>query len=259
MGKISTSTEMPIETPREDRKLHRRKEIGERIRSLRKSRNYNLVDLSKALNNRGYSLSASQLSRIETGEAPANTDDLSEIVDLFKISWEELLGPRRKPWFIVRKGTAKKRLEEVKKGERVIVRRDKSHEDLIEKKVYQYVLLEQSDDYVLEEDEEKGVRLDEPLMQKFLFEIGTADVDMVLKGLDNHAGEEVIYVIKGEIEFWFDQEDIGKVDRRILKEGDCLQYPSSLRHGYRATGENKVAEALFVYCDVRTPPPLLEE
>ena len=262
MPKTKKRTERMVEVPREDPKQVRRAEIGERLRSLRKGRNLNLVELSKELESRGYSLSASQLSRIETGAAPANTDDLSELVDYFKVSWEELLGPRKKPWFIVRNSIARDRVEEVKKGERKIVRSDEAHEVLIEKKVYQYVPLEQSKDYVLPNDEEEGVRLDEPMMQKYLFEIGTVDADIFIneRGLDNHAGEEIIYVIEGELEFWFHQEASKQgAERRILQKGDCLQYPSALRHGYRATGENRKAEALFVYCDVRTPPPIVEE
>jgi transcriptional regulator with XRE-family HTH domain len=260
MAKTNESIETPIKTPKEDRKLQRRLDIGERLRALRKRRGYNLVKLSEALGKRGYSLSASQLSRIETGEAPANTDDLSELVDLFQITWEKLLGPIGKPWYVVRKSTAKKRLQEVRSGKRVIIRHDQAHEDLIKKGVYLYVPLEQSEDYVLKGDSEEGVKLDDPLMQKYLFEIGTADEDEVIDGLDNHTGEEIIYVIKGEVEFWFEQEYLGKIDRCVLKEGDCLHYRSSMPHGYRATGRNEVAEALFVYCDVRsTPPPLTEE
>ena len=130
----------------------------------------------------------------------------------------------------------------------------------MEKGVYHYVSLEHSDDYVLDGDDEPEAELDKPMMQKYLFEIGTADAEVVIDGLDCHSGEEIIYLIKGELEFWFHQETGNEIDRRILKQGDCLQYPSSLQHGYRATGENKEAEALFVYCDVKTPPPpIIEE
>jgi transcriptional regulator with XRE-family HTH domain len=256
--KLSKST---IKVTNEDPKQVRRAEIGDRLRALRKGRNLNLVELSEELASRGYSLSASQLSRIETGAAPANTDDLSELVDYFKVSWEELLGPRKKPWFIVRNSTARDRVEAVKKGDRQIVRSDESHTVLIKKHIYHYIPLEQSENYVLPGDEEEGVRLDEPMMQKYLFEIGTVDADIFKEGgLDSHPGEEIIYVIEGELEFWFHQEASNKkADTRILKKGDCLQYPSSLRHGYRATGESGRAEALFVYCNVRTPPPIVEE
>jgi transcriptional regulator with XRE-family HTH domain len=260
MPKAKKPTKTAVEIPREDRKLLRRIEIGTKLRSLRLSRNLNLVALSERLKKKGYSLSASQLSRIETGAAPANTDDLSELLDFFTISWEEFLDTKKMPWFIVRKSTARERINEVKNGKRKIIRHDDSHHKLIEKGIYKYVPLEQSDDYVRDKDQDQKARLDEPMMQKYLFEIGNADVEIIIDGLDNHSGEEIIYVIKGELEFWFHQENEIQAERRILKEGDCLQYSSSLRHGYRATGENKEAEALFVYCDVKTPPPpIIEE
>lgn len=243
----------------DDVTLKRRKLIGQRIRAARKWKGYNLETVSKMLTERGYSLSASQLSRIETGEAPANTDDLSELSNLLGMSWVDLFGPKRHPWYIVRKSTAEKRLREVERGERIIDRKDDAHEVLIDRKTYLYIPLdEHSDDYVLTKDAERDARLDEPRFQMYLFEIGHEDDDVIETGLDSHNGEEGIYVIQGELEFWFRQEDTGEIDKRTLKPGDCLRYSSALAHGYRATGKEKVAKALFVYSRVGVSPPLIE-
>ena len=200
-----------ITVPTADVKAQRRAEIGQRLRSFRKRRDLTLVDAAKALEKGGYRLSASQLSRIETGEVPANTDDLTELCKLLGISWPDLIGPRRRPWFIVRRTTAKSRLKEVMDGDREIVRRDESHDVMIKKGIYRYVPLEENDDYVLAGDSERDVKLDEAKMQKYLFEIKQADEDEMVQGLDNHIGEEIIYVIDGEIEFWFEQEDSDQI------------------------------------------------
>ena len=91
--------------------------------------------------------------------------------------------------------------------------------------------------------------MDVSQMQKYFFQIEGANEEQVIAGLDRHEGEEIIFVIEGELQFWFKQEESKSARHITLKKGDCLHYKSQLLHGYRATGTSSV-EALFVYSNI---------
>jgi excisionase family DNA binding protein len=60
------------------------------------------------------------------------------------------------------------------------------------------------------------------------------------EGSYHHDGEEMVYVHQGEVEFW-----LNEVERHVVRAGDCLTFPSSLRHRWRNCGAGRL-EMLWV-------------
>lgn len=243
----------------------RRQVIGSRIRTLRKSLNLNLTQLSEQMGDRGLTLSASQLSRIENGDVPIDDDQRIVLCSVLNVPEAELRGEAElEPWFITRKDIAWRHLEEVTAGIRVNVSEGSAHEELIREKVYQYVPLEPSMDYAGEKDRAADELSMQPIMRKFLVQITAADLIEVdgqesIKGLVSHSGEEIMFVLSGQLYFWFRQPSGGKIENRLLKEGDCVQFSSQIEHGFSATGKEGVAQALFVFSDIQLTPRLVNE
>src|ERR1700689_400660 len=60
------------------------------------------------------------------------------------------------------------------------------------------------------------------------------------EGSYQHDGEEMVYVLRGEVEFW-----LNELERHVVRAGDCLTFPSSLRHRWRNSGAGRL-EMLWV-------------
>jgi DNA-binding transcriptional MerR regulator/quercetin dioxygenase-like cupin family protein len=60
------------------------------------------------------------------------------------------------------------------------------------------------------------------------------------EGSYQHDGEEMVYVLQGEVEFW-----LNELERHVVRAGDCLTFPSSLRHRWRNCGAGRL-EMLWV-------------
>jgi excisionase family DNA binding protein len=60
------------------------------------------------------------------------------------------------------------------------------------------------------------------------------------EGSYQHDGEEMVYVLHGEVEFW-----LNELERHVVRAGDCLTFPSSLRHRWRNSGAGRL-EMLWV-------------
>jgi transcriptional regulator with XRE-family HTH domain len=60
------------------------------------------------------------------------------------------------------------------------------------------------------------------------------------EGSYHHEGEEMVYVLEGEVEFW-----LNEVERHVVGAGDCLTFPSSLRHRWRNSGPGRL-EMLWI-------------
>jgi DNA-binding transcriptional MerR regulator/quercetin dioxygenase-like cupin family protein len=60
------------------------------------------------------------------------------------------------------------------------------------------------------------------------------------EGSYQHDGEEMVYVLRGEVEFW-----LNELERHVVRAGDCLTFPSSLRHRWRNCGAERL-EMLWV-------------
>jgi mannose-6-phosphate isomerase-like protein (cupin superfamily) len=60
------------------------------------------------------------------------------------------------------------------------------------------------------------------------------------EGSYHHDGEEMLYVLQGRVEFW-----LNEIERHVVRAGDCLTFPSSLRHRWRNSGGER-REMLWV-------------
>lgn len=56
------------------------------------------------------------------------------------------------------------------------------------------------------------------------------------QGSYHHDGEETVYVLEGEVEFW-----LNEVERHTVRAGDCLTFPSSLAHRWQNRGTDRLA------------------
>jgi len=56
------------------------------------------------------------------------------------------------------------------------------------------------------------------------------------QGSYHHDGEETVYVLEGEVEFW-----LNEVERHTVRAGDCLTFPSSLAHRWQNCGTGRLA------------------
>ena len=76
-------------------------------------------------------------------------------------------------------------------------------------------------------------------MEPFLVEFEAGDWDDSL--LYRHEGEELIYLLEGELEFHYGQEIM------VLKTGDSIYYDSSEAHGYISLGSKKAQAVAVLY------------
>ncbi|HEX8396272.1 MAG TPA: XRE family transcriptional regulator [Pyrinomonadaceae bacterium] len=261
-----TTIKSTIEKLKAQKKRHR-KATGGAIRLLRKDAGYSLNDLSVRMTEIGQPISPSQLSRIENGDAPVDEDQIISLCSVFGISDDEFREKaKQEPWFVTRRAVIEQHFKEIEKGIRINDGSESAHQELIEDGLYTYVPHIQS--MVGADDSSGEVFIDSPLMREFSVRI-TDDINLVQDkdgewvfpedALIGHPGEEIMYVKEGNLIFWFKQPHSSKVEKRNLSKGDCLHYCSEISHGFSAKPESGVAEALFVYSDIRlTPNPVSE-
>ena len=143
-------------------------------------------------------LSVSHLSAIECGTRNASLAGLQRLAVALKIQVSDLFGDKRRP---------PRRL--VKATERPV--------------------LDTGDRRIQIESLSVGAQLLEPHM--YLVEPGGGS-----QGSYHHDGEETVYVIEGEVEFW-----LNEVERHTVLAGDCLTFPSTLSHRWRNSGPGRLA------------------
>ncbi len=66
-------------------------------------------------------------------------------------------------------------------------------------------------------------------------------VDFERKADFQHEGEEMLFILEGEIEFVLNEESF------VLKQGDTIYFDSSLPHSGRSLGEKKAKMLLVIY------------
>lgn len=226
--------------------------VGEKLKRGREALGWTLEKVVEAVDAHPFKqkISAAHISRIENGLAVPSIIELQVLNDVLQQPFSELFAFKDvQPWFIVREAKAKERLEEIVKNPKLIERADAAHRVLIEEGIYRWAPLVQSEAIVDSRDREGTMA---PQMSKLLFRVGLADTDLMERpdALEGHEGEEIIYVLDGEIEFWCKHEPSADATRHRLRRGDCLHFSSKLLHGFRALGA-KPADALFIY----TLPP----
>jgi transcriptional regulator with XRE-family HTH domain len=191
-------------------------------------------------------VSAAQIGRIETDRIKPDTRELVLICKALDLQPAALFRSNQ-PWFVVRADKARARLEEVLKGRYQVQRSEAAHRNMIDKGIYNYVPLEPPNVEVEHPDvpgQAPDALTSEFSMRSYLFSVGRVeDENLTLDHLD---GEEIVYVLKGELEFRYVQPD-GQPRSITLRPGDTLHYSSLLNHAFRATGTGDRALALFVY------------
>jgi mannose-6-phosphate isomerase-like protein (cupin superfamily) len=192
-----------------------------------------------------------QMSRIELGQAICDLRELNLLAKALGVNPAALLGLGHEPWYVVRGDMAERMLAEVRAGKKSIIRQSGAHRAMIRAGVYTYAPLVS----LLDSEGETAPRASSlEQMQSCLFMAGRCDEnDMVL---DHHLGEEMLWVLEGELEFWSQQQDSAEAPKRVtLLSGDSLHFSSELPHGFRATGKSDYAKALFVHATKPTPAP----
>jgi DNA-binding transcriptional MerR regulator/quercetin dioxygenase-like cupin family protein len=143
-------------------------------------------------------LSVSHLSAIECGTRNASLAGLQRLAVALGIQVSDLFGDGQRP---------PRRL--VRAGQRPV--------------------LDTGDRRVRIESLSVGAQLLEPHL--YLVEPGGGS-----QGSYHHDGEETVYVLEGEVEFW-----LNEVERHTVGAGDCLTFPSSLAHRWQNRGAGRLA------------------
>jgi DNA-binding transcriptional MerR regulator/quercetin dioxygenase-like cupin family protein len=143
-------------------------------------------------------LSVSHLSAIECGTRNASLAGLQRLAVALGIGVSDLFGDGQRP---------PRRL--VRAGQRPV--------------------LDTGDRRVRVESLSVGAQLLEPHI--YLAEPGGGS-----QGSYHHDGEETVYVLEGEVEFW-----LNEVERHTVRAGDCLTFPSSLAHRWQNRGTGRLA------------------
>jgi len=222
--------------------------IGSKLRDERKKADFSLRDVAERLSNNSWTISASQISRIENGEVAADINQIINLAELYNIPLNSLFEPKKEPFYIVRSEIAKTRIQEVIAGDLRFRRRNHSHNQMMDS-IYKHIPLDDGDDFIESDNDKQGSL--KQIMRKYLFYVKHADRKEIK--LDSHSGEEIIYVIKGQMNFWYGEEPSDDNDENLkmlpLFEGDVLHFSSYLPHAFSNSGKDEYAEALFVYSD----------
>lgn len=179
--------------------------LGERIKSLRKSCNYTLKQVAEATQ-----LSTGYLSQIETGKVEPSISVLRRLASFYKVLLIYFFEPESIDNIIVRK------------DERKMIGRKGS--PLI------YELLINN--------------LSEKKMEAVIMKLAPHYDDPV-GFLMSHPGEECIFVLRGVLGFFYENET------HILNEGDCIYYDCS--KPFRLSNPTNTETEILGFC---TPPNL---
>jgi DNA-binding transcriptional MerR regulator/quercetin dioxygenase-like cupin family protein len=143
-------------------------------------------------------MSVSHLSAIECGTRNPSLAGLQRLAVALSIGVSDLFGDKKRP---------PRRL--VKAAERPV--------------------LDTGDRRIRIESLSVGAQLLEPHI--YLVEPGGGS-----QGSYHHDGEEIVYVLEGQVEFW-----LNEVEQHIVRAGDCLTFPSTLAHRWQNSGQGRLA------------------
>ena len=183
--------------------------IGAKIRQLRESREMSLEELAKASGN-----SAELIESIENGEVVPSLTPLIKIARALGVRLGTFMddAPHKGP-FKVEKG----------KSQQVIY--FSGLEDETKESAMEFYSL--------------GSGKSDRHMEPFLVDVDIHDDDKF--NLSSHEGEEFIFVLSGEIEIVYGQENYR------LSEGDSIYYDSIVPHHLHAYGEKQAKILAVVY------------
>jgi transcriptional regulator with XRE-family HTH domain len=227
----------------------RQRNIGRALKEAREGLGYNLRELERKLKEARHPMSASHLSRIENAAVDVGVGELEALCRVLGVPTDSIWSPEKEPWYVVRRSAAEKMLSEIQSGALMITKFEPAHRQLIEEHVYSYATLEDS----LSNEREGTLK---PVMRGYLFDVSRASKSQIETpgALGQHIGEELIFVLEGELDFWCRQTQDGPLGPPLrLVPFDCLHFSSRLLHAFSAAGTAERARALFVYA--QTPVP----
>jgi DNA-binding transcriptional MerR regulator/uncharacterized RmlC-like cupin family protein len=162
---------------------------------LRAARHRQRLNLRAAATAAG--MSVSHLSAVECGTRNPSLAGLQRLAVALKIQVSDLFGDEQGP------------------ARRLVTARERPVLDTVDRRIRIESL-------------SVGARLLEPHL--YLVEPGGGS-----EGSCRHDGEETVYVIDGEVEFW-----LNEVERHIAAAGDCLTFPSTLSHRWCNPGKTRL-------------------
>jgi len=238
--------------------------VSECLRGQRKQLGWTLERLATEIvhNSKGEikSISTAHLSRIENDRARPSDEELFWINKALGDPIRSLFNEEpESPWYIVRRDAAERRLKDIANGRVRLTRHDNAHRKMVEDLgKYRYVSLD-PDGGIGGESSQEMIR---PQNRVSLLEIAFSDMELMEEPdvLDQHPGQEVIFCLEGEIEFWCQSRTHEAPWTKTLEPGDLVRFDSHQRHGFRAK-RPEGARALHIFADVRPPdaPPLVSE
>ncbi|HOJ52081.1 MAG TPA: XRE family transcriptional regulator [Syntrophales bacterium] len=179
-------------------------EIGRRIKKLRTEKGITLDELSSMTGfSKGY------LSRVEKSEKAPPVSTLGRVARVLGTTISELLGENK---------LEKKSFSIVRKNERPLIARDGIAFG------YSY--------------EAVAYNFPDKAMEPFIL---TLPPKRKKRGLFQHEGEELLYVLEGTMRFYFGDSEF------ILEEGDCIYFDSNIPHYGESMGNRAVKCFMVIY------------
>lgn len=224
-------------------------QIGRVFRETRLQQGLTLDALAEKvkLETHGYIITGSQISRIESGRRDPGFFNTKVIASALRIPLRELSSDLPAyGYYLFTPERMRQLLAEHLADKLPTSRHDGKHQLMIGEGLYRPIPLEPRlaskwNEVFLENS-----------MSINLLRVEEATFDQMMRpdALDSHDGEEVIFVVEGEVEFFFVQtprfDPRAPLDlkREPVSAGGCLHYTASALHGFRAIGG---APALALY------------
>ncbi len=200
------------------------------------------------------SISTAHLSRIENDRARPSDEELYWINIVLGMPLGALLGDEPKSaWFVVRRSPVWSQLDDIKSGRVKNLRHEGAHKEMVEARRYRYVPLELGSALVApDEKSAAGLEL-ESETRVALLEVERFEEREMEENLSGHTGQEAVFCLDGELEFWQQAED-SKPLRLVLAPGDFIRFDSRQPHGFRARSDDSV-RALHIVSNMQKRKP----
>ncbi len=229
--------------------------IAEKLRAARDRDKAPMSKILQGLEKLGWKTSLSQLSRIERGEVDLGYGQLKKVAEVYGIPLVDLLEWNTEPLMIIRNTRGNAKLQEIVKSSEWPKREHDLHRGPVRAGKYRYVELE----YDLADQEEfpgkveRTGSFDLALFRPMLVSVGHTTQAVVKSWLDEptatHPAQEFMYILSGEIEFWYKPRQDGPPLDFTLHQGDCVYFSSVGGHALRSTGDGQ-AHLLVISANV---------
>jgi transcriptional regulator with XRE-family HTH domain len=244
----------PAATPPDEPYKSVRLRVSEKLREKRKSIEWTLerlaaevVQISKG---EIASISTAHLSRIENNLARPSDEELYWINKALMLPLGPIMEDEPEaPWHIVRRHKVESQFRDIVKHTILLRRHHDAHKKMVETyQKYRYVPLDVESGLIEPDDASTS-----PF--KLQYRVSLMEIDhserplMYEEGvLDEHSGQEALFCLEGEVEFWFRSPRTKKLTSKKLEPGDFVRFDSRQPHGFRST-RSEAARALHIFAD----------